>query len=158
MSRLFRRPSSKGVHRRQDDEDPNSAFSSLLNPVTTIHRTAAPEQPEKPSRRRSKSSPVLLSTSSTATADIQSPSLSSRPWLNLVVAERQTSWTGERPPTRKLVKDPGSGGSARPSFSHELSNQADESDGKEDGKERGGAGLVRRGVERIRELYRREKG
>ena len=157
MSRLFRRPSSKGVHNREDDEDPNSAFSSLLDPVTTVRRTAAPEQPEKPPHRRTKSSPGLL-TSSTTT-DNPSPSLSSRPWLNLVVAERQTSWTGERPPTRKLVKDPGSGGSARPSFSHELSDQADESDGKVDGKERGGGvRLVRRGVERIRELYRREKG
>jgi hypothetical protein len=151
MSRPFRRPSSKDVHRRQEEEDPNSVFSSLLKPVATIHTAAPDQQREKPLHRRTKSSPGLLSTSQ------DQPH--SRPWLSLVVAERQTSWTGERPPTRKLVKDPGSSGSARPSFSQELSEHADESDCNEDkGKDRGGIGMMRRGVERIRELYRREKG
>ncbi|OIW31366.1 hypothetical protein CONLIGDRAFT_315939 [Coniochaeta ligniaria NRRL 30616] len=152
MSRLFRRPSSKGVGSMQDD--PNSVFSSLLNPVTTAIPTAAREQqPGKPPHRRTKSSPGVL-----ATQD-QLPSLSSRPWLSLVVAERQTSWTtGERPPKRKLVKDPGSAGSARPSFSHELSDHGHGEEGrKEDGRDKG-FGIMRRGVERIRELYRREKG
>ncbi|KAH8908223.1 hypothetical protein BR93DRAFT_968051 [Coniochaeta sp. PMI_546] len=151
MSRLFRRPSSKGVHNTQND--PNSVFSSLLDPVTTIYTTAQEQQPERPPHRRTKSSPGILTTPD------QLPSLSSRPWLSLVVAERQTSWTGDRPPKRKLVKGPGSGGSARPSFSHELSEHgdADESGRREDGREKG-IGMMRRGVERIRELYRREKG
>jgi hypothetical protein len=150
MSRLFRRPSSKGVHNTQDD--PNSVFSSLLNPVTTVHPTAREQQPEKPPHRRTKSSPGVLTTQD------QTPSFSSRPWLSLVVAERQPSWTSDRTSKRKLVKEPGSAGSARPSFSHELSDRGEEeSSGKEDGRDRG-IGMMRRGVERIRELYRREKG
>lgn len=155
MPRLFRRPSSKGVptSTAEEDDDPHSVFSSLLNPVATAttHAPVRDREPGKLSHRRTRSSPGLLLSAA-------QDQLHSRPWLSLVVAERQGSWTGDRPPARKLVKDPGSAGSARPSFSHELSDHADESCGKEDAKDAGGAGMMRRGLERIRELYRREKG
>lgn len=147
MSRLFRGPSPKGVHSTEED-DPNSAFSSLLNPAAATHALAQGPEQGKLSHKRSRSSASLL----TAAAHDQ---LHSRPWLSLAVAERTNSWTGDRPPTRKLVKDPGSAGSARPSFSHELSDHGEESCGA--AKERG-PGMMRRGLERIRELYRREKG
>ncbi|KAK0729965.1 hypothetical protein B0H67DRAFT_638523 [Lasiosphaeris hirsuta] len=67
--------------------------------------------------------------------------MASRPWLG--AAEGRPSWTGERPPTRKLVKDPGSAG--RPSFSLELSD----SDGEKD------KGIVRRQITRLKGLYYR---
>ncbi|KAK3694814.1 hypothetical protein B0T22DRAFT_437864 [Podospora appendiculata] len=54
-----------------------------------------------------------------------------------------TEGAGERPPTRKLVKDPN--GSGRPSFSLELSDSDTEKD----------KGLVRRQIARLKELYRR---
>jgi hypothetical protein len=143
MSRLFRRPSSKAVSNPQDDTE--SVFSSLLTPPTTMQPVT--HQAEQPPHRRTKSSPGVLN----------SPDqISSRPWLSLLVAEGQ-SWTADRPAKRKLVKDPNSAGSARPSFSVELLDHGgDEDRRREEGKER--LGLVRRGVERIRELYRREKG
>lgn len=144
MSRLFRRPSSKAPRRLEDD--PNSVFSSLLNPVTTIH-TATHNEEERPAHRRTKSSPGILSSQ-------DQPASQSRPWLSLLVSGRHTSWAGDRPPTRKLIKEPGTG-SARPSFSHELSDQEDEAR-KDDGQK--GPGMMRKGVERIRELYRRDKG
>ncbi|KAB5528870.1 hypothetical protein GE09DRAFT_1148706 [Coniochaeta sp. 2T2.1] len=144
MSRLFRRPSTKTV---QHGEDLNSALSSLLTPVSSSHITAQEPEPSKPSHRRTKSTPGVLNT------QYQLPS---RPWLSLVVAERHRSQSGDG--RRRLVKDPGPG-SARPSFSHELAEHAHSGEGKdnkEDGNDKGGR--VRRGVERIRELYRRDKG
>ncbi|KAB5517318.1 hypothetical protein GE09DRAFT_1158406, partial [Coniochaeta sp. 2T2.1] len=143
MSRLFRRPSTKTV---QHGEDLNSALSSLLTPVSSRHATAQEPKPSKPPHRRTKSSPGGLNTQD---------QLLSRPWLSLVVAERHRSQSGDG--RRRLVKDPGPG-SSRPSFSHELAEHAHSGEGKdckEDGKDKGG-GMVRRGVERIRELYRRD--
>lgn len=68
---------------------------------------------------------------------------SSRPWLG--VAERRMSWPGERPPTRKLVKE--MNGSGRPSFSLELSD----SDGEKE------KGIVQRQIAKLKALYRRDK-
>ncbi|AEO65296.1 uncharacterized protein THITE_2169934, partial [Thermothielavioides terrestris NRRL 8126] len=58
-----------------------------------------------------------------------------RPWR--AAAESRPSWTTERPPPRKLVKD--MNGSGRPSFSLELSDSEAE-------KEKG---LVRRQIARL---------
>lgn len=66
--------------------------------------------------------------------------------LWLAAVEGRPSWIGERPPTRKLVKD--MNGSGRPSFSLELSD----SDTAEKDK-----GVVRRQLSRLRLLYRSEK-
>lgn len=144
MSRLFNRPSTKlpSNQAHQDDDDPNSVFSSLLNPIPT---TISLPGPPPPHRRRTKSTPGIL-----AGPD------ASRPWLSLLVAAEQ-----DRPAKRKLIKEPGGGGSARPSFSVELGDRAD--DGlvmreKDGGEGKVKVGAVRRGLERIRELYRREKG
>jgi hypothetical protein len=116
MSKIFRRRHSNP--RLLLDQ---SAYSSLLDPSIS-----AQEQPGGHSRGR------------TTPADYQT-----RPWL--AAAESRPSWTGERPPTRKLVKD--MNGSSRPSFSLEISNSDTE-------KERG---VVRRQLARLMELYRREK-
>ncbi|KAK4151327.1 serine hydrolase-like protein [Chaetomidium leptoderma] len=70
----------------------HSAYSSLLDPAVSAY-----QQP------RGRTPP----------AEYQS-----RPWL--AVAESRPSWTGERPPTRKLVKE--MNGSGRPSFSREISD------------------------------------
>lgn len=67
----------------------------------------------------------------------------SRSWL--AVVENRPSWTGERPPTRKLVKD--MNGSSRPASSVELSDS-------DAGKEKG---VVRRQLSKLKLLYRREK-
>jgi hypothetical protein len=72
--------------------------------------------------------------------------LSTRAWF--AAAEGRPSWSGDRPPTRKLVKD--MNGSGRPSFSLELSDNSDAEKEK---------GLVRRHIARLKELYlyRKEK-
>ncbi|KAK4042503.1 hypothetical protein C8A01DRAFT_33444 [Parachaetomium inaequale] len=116
MSKLFRRRHSAP----RPLLDP-SAYSSLLDPSIS-----AQDQPGGHSRGR------------TSPADYHS-----RPWL--AAAEVRPSWNGERPPTRKLVKD--MNGSGRPSFSLELSDSDNEKD----------KGVVRRQLARLRELYRREK-
>ncbi|KAK4102981.1 hypothetical protein N658DRAFT_331048 [Parathielavia hyrcaniae] len=67
----------------------------------------------------------------------------SRWWL--VAAENRPSWTADRPPARKLIKD--MNGSGRPSFSLELSDSDAE-------KEKG---IVRRQLARLKELYRRDR-
>ncbi len=164
MSRLFRRPSSSvpshqprappehhpDAGQLYDDADPSSAYSSLLNDHDHDHDhdpspsdllsdpdAALPAGAQRWRHRRTKSSP--------APAAWANPEFTaSRPWLS--TAEGRPSWAGERPPTRKLVKDPN--GSARPSMSIELSD----SDGEKD------KGIVKRGFERLRGLYRREKG
>lgn len=166
MSRLFRRPSTtKLMHTTcfPYNEDPNSVFSSLLDqdgeePLSTVtsptHSLAGHQQlssrpqhpqqppPQAPPHRRTKSSPAFLTS--------QDP-LSSRPWLNLLVSEQQRS-------PRKLVKEPG-GGSARPSFSFELGDSAISRTGDRRGDGDGERkGAVRRGVERIRELYKGGRG
>ncbi|GAB1311682.1 hypothetical protein MFIFM68171_01892 [Madurella fahalii] len=117
MSRLFRSRHSTA----KLAQDHHSAYSSLLD-------SAAPTQQEPSGRTRSKSS---------------LGDHFSRPWLT--AAESRSSWTGDRLPTRKLVKD--MNGSGRPSFSLELSDTNAE-------KEKG---IVRRQIARLKELYRREK-
>lgn len=124
MSKLFRRPSSKVVPAPDPDLDPNSAYSSLLNPVSSHQHL--------PQHRRTKSSPSGLR---------RSPD--SRPWLLSAAVGSRTS--GDRPPARKLVKEPG--GSSRPSFSLELPDDDAE-------KEKGFLG---RGIDRLKGLYRRER-
>ena len=146
-----------------DPSDPNSAYSSLLsehdfaydddynNNNNHHHRqqqrtsedpvlAAPPPRPRQQppqQHRRAKSSP----TPSGWAAGYEFSA--SRPWLS--TAESRTSWTGERPPTRKLVKDPN--GSGRPSMSIELSD----SDGEKE------KGIMKRGFEKLRDLYRRDK-
>ena len=56
----------------------------------------------------------------------------------------QPSWTGERPPTRKLVKD--MNGSGRPSSSIELSG----------GNVEEKRGIVRRQIAKLKGLYRKK--
>ena len=58
-----------------------------------------------------------------------------RAWLSAADA-RQSSWSGERPPPRKLVKDPN--GSARPAASRELADEDDLRHGAATGSESGG--------------------
>lgn len=115
MSRLFRSRSS--TKPLQD------AYWSLLEPDTEI-------PVRRPSGRRG--------AGQAAAGDYPA-----RPWL--AAAENRPSWAGDRPPTRKLVKD--MNGSGRPSFSLELSNSEPEQE----------RGLVRRQIARLKELYRREK-
>jgi hypothetical protein len=67
----------------------------------------------------------------------------SKSWL--AVVENRPSWTGERPPTRKLVKD--MNGSDRRSSSLELSDSDAE-------KEKG---VIRRQLSKLKLLYRREQ-
>lgn len=117
MSGLFRSRHST-VKFSQDHHSP---YSSLLDPTAST-------QQQPGGRARAKTSP----------ADHLS-----RPWL--ATAENRSSWTGERAPSRKLVKD--MNGSGPPSFSIELSDTDAE-------KEKG---IVRRQIARLKELYRREK-
>jgi hypothetical protein len=67
---------------------------------------------------------------------------SSKSWLG--AAKMQPSWTGERPPTRKLVKD--MNGSGRPSSSIELSGGS--------GEEK--KGILRRQIAKLKGLYRKK--
>jgi hypothetical protein len=97
-----------------------SAYSSLLDPGVSV--TQQPSQ-----QHRDRASPL---------------DYHSRSWL--AVVENRASWTGERPPTRKLVKDMNG---SRPSSSLELSDTDAE-------KEKG---IVRRQLARLKELYRRDK-
>ena len=109
----------------------DSAYSSLLDPMMRAT--------EPPEHRRTKSTPgAWMQGLATSGQDIPQ-----RTWLS--TAERRPSWTGERPPPRKLVKDPN--GSGRPSFSVELSD----SDGEKE------KGVLRRQLTRLRSFYRREK-
>lgn len=139
-----------------DPSDPNSAYSSLLSehdfaydnqnhhhshhasedPVLAAPPPRPRQQPQQ-QHRRAKSSPTPAAWAA------GSEFSATRPWLS--TAESRTSWTGERPPTRKLVKDPN--GSGRPSMSIELSD----SDGEKE------KGIVKRGFEKLRDLYRRDK-
>ncbi|KAK4125329.1 hypothetical protein N657DRAFT_680060 [Parathielavia appendiculata] len=117
MSKLFRsrRPPA------HSETDGCSGYSALLDP-------AALEQQEQGQRSQYRASAAEYH---------------SRWWL--VTAESRPSWTAERPPARKLVKD--MNGSGRPSFSLELSDNDAE-------KEKG---MVRRQLSRLKDLYRRDK-
>jgi hypothetical protein len=134
MASLFRRPSAKTVNlnlSEEEDDGHTSAYLSLLDPVYNV-RAAGPRH------RRTKSSPGGIYLDST-----------SRPWL---AAAETSYWTGaDRPPTRKLVKDPTSG-SPRPLSSVELSG--DDDGDKKPSKVKSGKGTVKRQIERLRELYR----
>lgn len=133
MSQLFRRPSPKAVV--DQESDTNSGYSSLLGPSSSTYQS-----PER-RHRRTKSTPVLAA----GVLQDHHP----RPWLSAAESQRSgrrtSSSAGERPPARKLVKEPGGAGSARPSFSLELSD----SDGE---KEKGPIG---RGIDRLKELCRK---
>ena len=111
----------------------DSAYSSLLDPMMRAT--------EPPEHRRTKSTPGAWMQGFATSG--QQQDISHRAWLS--AAERRPSWTGERPPPRKLVKDPN--GSGRPSFSVELSD----SDGERE------KGVLRRQLSRLRSFYRREK-
>ncbi|KAK3363332.1 hypothetical protein B0T25DRAFT_562354 [Lasiosphaeria hispida] len=141
MSRLFARSRSSSGPAPQHTQ--HEAYLSLLDPDDAAHDgssdaangvTAAVDQMTATLRqqhRRGKSS----------SWPYEANAMASRPWLG--AAEGRPSWTGERPPTRKLVKGPGSAG--RPSFSLELSD----SDGEKD------KGIVRRQIARLKGLYSR---
>ena len=139
MSRLFSNSrSATGPAPHHLDPDHNSAYLSLLDhdhdpDNDPDHDPKAdgsgPVQQRRPARhRRLKSLPQ--------------EAMASRSWLT--AAESRPSWTGERPPARKLVKE-NQNGSGRPSFSLELSDS-------EVDKEKG---IVRRQIARLKELYRR---
>ncbi|EOO03082.1 hypothetical protein UCRPA7_1410 [Phaeoacremonium minimum UCRPA7] len=154
MSRLLftRRPAR--LLPEHDDEDPASAYSSLLDqddPAVAEHQAAAaaaaaasafPQRSQslRYQHRRTKSSPKVY-TAAAQTA----------------VIRRQPSWTGERP-VRKLIKEP-TAGSARPSFSVEISDGDGDGDGGAQGKEKGkaGSGTVRRSILRLRDYWKGEK-
>ncbi|CCC10310.1 hypothetical protein SMACR_02886 [Sordaria macrospora] len=125
-------PLSEQENRDSSDNHHDSAYSSLLDPMVRAM--------EPPEHRRTKSTPGAW-IQGFATSGQQD--ISHRTWLS--TAERRPSWTGERPPPRKLVKDPN--GSGRPSFSVELSDSNGE-------KEKG---VLRRQLTRLRSFYRREK-
>lgn len=125
-------PLSEQENRDSSDKHHDSAYSSLLDPMMRAT--------EPPEHRRTKSTPSAWM-QGFATSGQQD--ISHRAWLS--TAERRPSWTGERPPPRKLVKDPN--GSGRPSFSVELSD----SDGEKE------KGVLRRQLTRLRSFYRREK-
>ncbi|KAK4200626.1 hypothetical protein QBC40DRAFT_253929 [Triangularia verruculosa] len=106
-----------------------SMYSSLLDPSSehssdAIHPPSAPCSPDRPLRGRTKSSLV----------DYQS-----RNWISAIEN------SGEKPPTRKLVKE--MNGSGRPSFSQSLPD----SDGEKE------KGLVRRQIARLKSFYKKEK-
>ncbi|KAH6628369.1 hypothetical protein F5144DRAFT_494335 [Chaetomium tenue] len=112
----------KHFRNRHTASDPlldRSAYLSLLSPTVSINEQPGRQPGERvlPVERHPKS------------------------WL--AVVENRPSWTGERSPTRKLVKD--MNGSCRPSSSQELSDSDAE-------KEKG---VVRRQLSKLKELYRR---
>jgi hypothetical protein len=126
MSRLFTKRSTHLLP--PASHDPNSAFSSLLSPPS---RSSSPSLPQA-----SRPSSALPHTSQGAEVR--------RSWLSALESRRCS--TGERPPPRKLIKEPN--GSARPSSSVELS------DGDRGGSA-GEKGGFRRKLARLRQLYRR---
>ena len=130
MARLFARTQSSTATPAQcPNHDGHSAYVSLLS---ADHDCEPQGARDVAARRllhhgRSNSSPQVL--------------MAARHWS--AAAEGRPSWTCERPPTRKLVKDPN--GSGRPSFSLELSDSDAEKD----------KSLMRRQIDRLKELYRR---
>lgn len=141
MSRLFRH---KSVSARMSsstmplDDNSESGYSSLLESNVN---DVSPQSSTQQQHRQTKSSSGSWGYSGFTMH--QEPA--SRPWLG--TAESRTSWSGERQPPRKLVKEH-QNGSGRPSFSLELSD----SDGENKEK-----GIVRRQIDRLRQLYQREK-
>ncbi|KAL2131623.1 hypothetical protein VTI74DRAFT_4807 [Chaetomium olivicolor] len=115
MSKLFRSRHSAP----KPLQESHSAYSSLLDPTTA--QEGASQQ---------------------LTGRAPPSEYSSKTWLT--AAENRPSWTAERPPTRKLVKDMNG---YRPSFSFELSDSDAE-------KEKG---IVRRQISRLKGLYKKEK-
>jgi hypothetical protein len=138
MPRLFTRSRSMSGRAapHQQDPDHNSAYLSLLDRDENEHgrdEDLAPGGSDAAQHRRPARHLRLKS--------LPQDAMVSRSWL--AAAESRPSWTGERPPARKLVKE--QNGSGRPSFSLELS----ESDVEKD------KGIVRRQIARLKELYRR---
>jgi len=121
MAKLFR---SRNSAPRIDLDDHHLQYSSLLDPNVSIQ-----QQPGFGGRNG-----TLLSARESH----------SRPWLGAV--ESRSSWSGERPPPRKIVKDMNS--SCKPACSLALS---DTDDGEKE------KSLVRRQIERLKVLYRRAK-
>ncbi|KAK4181426.1 hypothetical protein QBC36DRAFT_98005 [Triangularia setosa] len=124
MAKMFRHRRSMG----KLTEHP-SMYSSLLDPSfehssDAVASSSSHNSPSRPLRGRAKSS--LLD-------------YHSRNWTS--AAENQ----GEKPPTRKLVKE--MNGSGRPSFSQSLSD----SDGEKE------KGLMRRQIDRLKSFYKRDK-
>ncbi|KAK3393204.1 hypothetical protein B0H63DRAFT_13287 [Podospora didyma] len=135
MSRLLRRSSGNGPPTPKDD--PNSVYLSLLD--------AENDDNDDDDYYGFNSVPV-----------IQQPPLPHQQHRRAWTSESAKSWasadstgTGERPPARKLIKEPGNG-SARPSFSLELSD----TDGE---KEKPSGGIVRRKIAKFKSFYRRDK-
>ena len=149
MSRLlFTRRPARLLPDRDEDDDPSSAFSSLLDqddPATIAanhhHQAAFPQRSQsiRHQHRRTKSSPKVY------TAAAQN-----------AILRRQPSWTGERPATRKLVKEP-TAGSARPSLSVEISDGDGDADSQRKDKAKMGSSTVRRSILRLRDYWKGEK-
>ncbi|KAL2158412.1 hypothetical protein VTH06DRAFT_4460 [Thermothelomyces fergusii] len=109
----------RGRHSAHKPSFDQSAYLSLLDPAASVQEELCEQSKGK----------------------ITDPP--SRPWM--AAAEGRSSWAGERPPTRKLVKE--MNGSGPPSSSFELSDSDAD-------KEKG---IVRRQLSKLKGLYRREK-
>jgi len=149
MSNLFRRRSSAKTRStsfpslsqtQQAEEDQNSGYLSLLGRISTSSTAAPPYDNETTELACGNGAFRVF------VAQAHESPYSGRRWLSAAENHRH-SWTGERPPTRKLVKEPH--GSGRPSFSLELNSS--DSDGEKD------KGLVRRQFDRLKGLYRRDE-
>ncbi|KAL1876399.1 hypothetical protein VTK73DRAFT_9338 [Phialemonium thermophilum] len=178
MSGSSRRQSSQEA--LDADPDLNSGYRLLLdfNPGSDApgHPPGMPprhqQDPQDPQQehRRSKSTPIRwgmaavhsLAVSGDGRTAAPGPSRSGssrsssgvdgKPWRNALEGRRSWTGGGERRPTRKLVKEPGTGGSARPSFSLELSDNSEWEGGAARGDRPGS--LVRRGIDKLRGIYR----
>ncbi|KAK0717157.1 hypothetical protein B0T26DRAFT_751250 [Lasiosphaeria miniovina] len=159
MSKIFRRMS--WVAPATEEEDPHSAYLSLLdanrreeqqesddfdyfttaNTAKTQRRRPSSQQRYKHKRARSNDS--------------------SKSWLSSVetpTSSSSSSWLGDRGrPFRKLVKEPGIG-SARPSFSLELSEEDSDAErvvNPPSSGGGGGGGVVRRQLSKLKVMCRK---
>ena len=135
MSRLFNRnrSSSGSAPQQTQHHDDHNPYLSLLEPDHDYDSGA--DMPVQ-------ATPILRRSSHKRNKSFTHDLMASRSWL--AVAENRASGAGDRPPTRKLVKE--QNGSGRPSFSHELTG---------DNYEEKEKGLVRRQIARLKGLYQR---
>lgn len=151
-----RRPQTQRLQRRRDHY---SYMNGSLVPAatTTTTTTTRSTTSPRPANSSSHGSPHTRAKSYSAAGHTSSSSS----WLLLGGAggpfadAKRHSWTGERRETRKLQKDHPVG-SARPSFTVEISNgDDDDGGGARNAAARGSVLGMRRKMERLRGLYRR---
>lgn len=143
-------------------EHPATAYSSLLDPSSDILTSPVNPSSTHPHSPTSFAIPMRRRAVSASAARTLG---GERPWLFAASTEGGYGGVGRRPPN-KLVKDPS--GSARPSFSVEISD----SDGEKDGASAAavtttaaaagaswkGKAMLRRRLSKLKELYRRGDG